>query len=105
VRLLPKSRDGSDRVSTLGLPVRFTHTQPPPPSKRRCVFLSPANLTRLLSCWAQSGEINEMIWPLFRDRRSRLVYGACSSSLRAKGILRYSQMKRARAGGLLGCWC
>jgi hypothetical protein len=82
--LLPKSRDGSDRISTLGLPVRFTHTQPPPPSKRRCVFLSPANLTRLLSCWAQSGEITEMIWPLFRDRRSRLVYGACSSSLRAK---------------------
>jgi hypothetical protein len=54
-----------------------------------------------------------MIWPILRDRRSRLVYGAYSSSPRAKGILRYSQMKEhglagcwgVGAGGLLGCWC
>jgi hypothetical protein len=28
------THDGSDRfISTLGLPVRFTHTQPPPPGQ------------------------------------------------------------------------
>ena len=67
---------------------------------------SPANLARplVLSCFAGRewcGEINEMIWPILRDRRSRLVYGAYSSSPRAKGILRYSQMKEH---GLAGCW-
>ena len=73
---------------------------------RLATFLSPANLARplVLSCFAGRewcGEINEMIWPILRDRRSRLVYGAYSSSPRAKGILRYSQMKEH---GLAGCW-
>ena len=61
----------------------------------------------LVSLLGESGEINEIITVdllFLRDRRSRLVYGACSSSLRAKGILRYSQMKKHGLAGVgVGC--
>ena len=62
-----------DCICTLVAPVRFTHTQPPPPARGTgpvsasavATFSSPANLARALCCWASggggSGEINEMM--------------------------------------------